>query len=149
MPRINVLGKINHFLDSVEAPTLELTFAQLTIQSFHQGQLLNCTVKENAKLRVHLPGPDGLAQMEVLDNLVFHFTFGFIRPTAMRPYHSKMLNLPRPLMDGLLLLDAEQLLLEFTIDTPNKDHNIQIQHRYTSIMKVRQLQIGDTTCGFI
>ena len=149
MSDTDVLGAIRQFVHQNGSTALELTFSSLEIHSFLNGKLLHVLTKPQGKVRIHPKKQQGLARMDVLDNLVFQFSFNFAVPHAAPVYQSSMLHLPRPLMDGTLKLDSEQLLLEFVIDTPNKDHNIQIQHRYTRIMEIKQLQVSDTTCGLI
>ena len=56
--------------------------------------------------------------MEVLEHLVFQFSFWFAAPTDLNHYQSGALVLPKPLSKGILTIDAEKLQLEFTIDTP-------------------------------
>ncbi|NDV15234.1 hypothetical protein GO009_04285 [Muricauda sp. TY007] len=136
MADIHVLGEIRHFLNQTTVTTLELTFSSLEIHSVFNDRLLHELTKPNGKIRIYYQKQPESAQMEVLDNLVFQFSFGFILPNTATVYQSNMLHLPRPLMDGKLLLDAEQLLLEFMIHTPNKEHKILVKHRYTHIVEI-------------
>ena len=149
MHNTDVLGAIRQFVHQDRSTALELTFSSLEIHSFLNGRLLHVLTKPQGKVRIHPQKQQRLPQMDVLDNLVFQFSFGFAVPNSAPVYQSSMLYLPRPLMDGALKLDSEQLLLEFVIDTPNKDHRIQIQHRYTRMMEVRQLKVSEITCDLI
>lgn len=140
MSKINILGEIHHFLDQTSAAFLEITFDQLEIHSLFQGNLLNKTIKEKAKICIGWCPRDGLAQMELRDNLVFQFTLKFTVPaTLVAPYTSTALQLPRPLAEGQMYLDSKKLVLQFVIDAPNKETQVHIQQEYTNVLGIKKI----------
>ncbi|MER3376040.1 MAG: hypothetical protein RIM83_15480 [Allomuricauda sp.] len=131
MANMHVLGEIKRFLDQKSSGILEITFAHLEILTYHNQKLLNRTLRQNSRIRIYEHRSMALAQMEVMDHLVFHFSLWFPTPAHTSHYQSKSLFLPRPLSHGILEMDAETLQLEFTIDTPNKNARVNVKHRYT------------------
>ncbi len=68
-----------------------------------------------------------------MDNLVFRFSFWFEKPTTENYFKVEMLQLPRPLAEGTLLMDAEKLILQFIIDAPDKNLQVHVKHTYSGI----------------
>jgi hypothetical protein len=78
--------------------------------------------------------------MEVLDHLVFKFSFWFEPPTSQFPFKSNALGLPRPLARGFLLINAEELDLQFTIEAPDPQLHILVQHCYGNPLQIKQVE---------
>nr|WP_293303482.1 hypothetical protein [Allomuricauda sp.] len=93
---IDLLGEIQYFLDQRTSTSLEITFSHLDIHLFNENKLLNRIVRENAKLRIHAPPSPGMPQMEVLDHLVFQFSFRFGLPTSKFSFESNALGMHDP-----------------------------------------------------
>jgi len=132
MPNNNILKKIASFLHRDTPSCLKITFHSLEILTYHNGILLNHTLKQNSKIHIHARKNKCLAQMEVLDHLVFQFSFCFPPPSSLETYQSKQLFLPRPLSNGVLTIDAEKLHLEFTIDAAEENLKVKVEHLYTN-----------------
>lgn len=130
----NVLGEINSFLEYSKAKTLEITFAQLEIDTYHNGKFLKTMQRPNSKIILYKLQNSTQAKMHVVDNLVFRFSFWLEKPSCYLTYKSKVLQLPRPLHQGFLEMDAKKLILWFTINAPSKDLQVQVTHKYSSIL---------------
>ncbi|TXN36132.1 hypothetical protein FVB32_16370 [Flagellimonas hymeniacidonis] len=130
----SILTEINTLLDDKSPKSCELTFALLDIDTYHNGTFLKRVQRPYPKIIIHKPVNSTSAQMEVQNNLVFSFSFWFEKPTCHFNYKSKMLQLPRPLTEGALEMDAEKLVLRFTIDAPDKVLQVRIQHTYTQLL---------------
>jgi len=137
---IDLLGEIQHFLDQRPNASLEITFAYLDIHLFNENKLLNRIVRENAKLRIHTPPSPGMPQMEVLDHLVFQFSFWFGLPTSKFPFESNALGMPRPLARGFLQINTDELDLQFTIEAPDPKLHILVQHCYVNPIHIKQVE---------
>ena len=130
----NILGEINAFLECRKSKTLEITFAQLKIDSYHNGKFLMPVHKSNSRITLYRLQNNNFAKMKVLDNLVFPFSFWFEKPATDLAYKNKMLQLPRPLAQGSLEIYAEKLVLHFTIEAPSKNLQVRVRHRYVNIL---------------
>nr|WP_299067267.1 hypothetical protein [uncultured Allomuricauda sp.] len=130
----SILTEINTLLDAKGSKSWELTFALLEIDTYHNGKFLKRVQHAYPKIVIYKPEHNTSAQMEVLDNLVFSFSFWFEKSIAHLDYKSKMLRLPRPLTQGTLQLDAKKLVLQFTIDVPDKALEVKVQHIYTQLL---------------
>ena len=141
MSNTNVLGEIKCFLGKSSPKPLEIVFAALEIQTFVKGRLLNTTTKKLGRIRVCMAEQNGIPYMEVLDHLVFRFSFYFPWPEVLHFFESTALDLPRPLVNGLLKIDSEKLQLGFTIDAPDENLIVQVKHSYTNALHLKK--IGD------
>ncbi|WP_420602832.1 hypothetical protein [Flagellimonas sp.] len=132
----NILGEINTFFERSPAKALEITFAQLKIDTYHNGQFLQQIQRPNCKIVLQKVVNNALAKMDVVDNLVFRFSFWFEKPTTENYFKGETLQLPRPLAEGTLQMDAEKLTLQFTIDAPDKNLQVHVRHIYTEIQRL-------------
>ena len=130
MQNTHLLRTISHFLDQSPYTSLELTFAHHTICNHQNGRFLNRVHKQQSRLLINKPPQSHLAQMVVVDNLLFNFSFSFNRPTNQNQYHGPMLQLPRPLDQGHLEISAAQLVLSFRIDAPDPALTVHITQTY-------------------
>lgn len=127
MPKTHVIYRIQNFLDQPKLTELNLCFDQLDIFSFYQGRFLNVKSRKFGNL-VLSKAPKGMARVEVMDQLIFSFTFHFFNGRK-----SKMLHLSRPLSDGHLQMDDDRFVLHFTIDSPDKDKQVQLCYVYQQL----------------
>jgi len=137
---IDLLGEIQYFLDQRTSTSLEITFSHLDIHLFNEHKLLNRIVRENAKLRIHAPPSPGIPQMEVLDQLVFQFSFRFGLPTSKFSFESNALGMPRPLARGFLQINTDELDLQFTIEAPDPQLHILVQHCYVNPLYIKLVE---------
>ncbi|MDC6365557.1 MULTISPECIES: hypothetical protein [Flavobacteriaceae] len=130
MSNTHLLRTLNHFLYQSPYTALEITFGQHQIQNQQNGQLLHTVHKQQSRLVINkLPNP-GLAQMVVVDNLLFNFSFLFLKPSKPLHYKSAMLQLPRPLDRGQLQIAPNALCLSFRIDAPDPALSVHVAHWY-------------------
>lgn len=134
MPKSDLQHVLARFLDHDKEKTLKLTFAQLHIHTYHRGKSLNRVTKTNAQILIRKLTTTQQLKMTVLDNLVFRFSFWFERPTIPLPYIGKMLWTPQPLQEGIFEMDAEKLVLQFTINAPDKALRVQVKHTYLQLL---------------
>ncbi|MGW9686758.1 hypothetical protein [Flagellimonas sp. 2504JD1-5] len=132
----NILGEINNFLERDSANTLEITFALLEIETYQNGKFLRRFHKPNCRIIIRRLKTSSLVKMDVVDNIAFRFSFRFEKPTSYLSYKSDMQQLPRPLAQGILEIEAEKLVLEFAIDAPDKELRVKVRHTYTQITDI-------------
>ncbi|MEP0462870.1 MAG: hypothetical protein ABJN84_17210 [Flavobacteriaceae bacterium] len=131
MPKSDLLPAIFDFLHCCSTINLEITFAQLDIHIYHNGHFLKRITKPNSRILLYKPQNRKIAQMDLLDNIAFRFSFEFDKPTSQLYYKSKRLYLPQPLTEGFLEMDAEKLSFSFTINSPS--NYVEITHVYRQI----------------
>lgn len=130
MSNTHLLRTLTHFLTQSPYTALEITFGQHQIQNHQNGQLLHTLHKQQSRLVINkIPNP-GLAQMVVVDNLLFNFSFLFPKPGNPLYYKGSMLQLPRPLDQGQLQITPNTLYLSFRIDAPDPTLSVQVAHYY-------------------
>ena len=115
---------------------MQITFASLEICNHQNGQLLHTLQRPQSRIILHKLPQKQLAELTVLDNLVFSFSFQFQIPNAQKLHDVAMLALPRPLDQGRLYLDEEKLQLSFRIDAPDPTLRVQVTHVYQRIRKL-------------
>ncbi|WP_067034358.1 hypothetical protein [Allomuricauda sp. CP2A] len=125
----------NHLHQSSPAP-LQITFAMLAIRNHQNGQFLNRVQRPQSRIILQKLPQQGLAELTVLDNLVFCFSFQFHIPNAGEFHDGEMLALPRPLDQGGLFVDNEKLRLSFRIDAPDPTLRVEVTHVYQNILKL-------------
>lgn len=95
-PNSNLIQTITNFLNQSSHTQLQLTFATLEIRNYQNEQLLHCVQRQQSRIFLQKMPQTGLAEMTLLDNLVFCFSFQFQIPTAGEFHDGEMLFLPRP-----------------------------------------------------
>ena len=129
---------IKDFLHQSPHTQLHITFAGLQIHNHTNGQFLNRVQRHHSRIILQKMPQKGLAQMTVLDNLVFSFSFQFCMPSAQKSHTVDMLELPRPLHRGRLCVDEEKLLLSFCIDAPDPTLCVEVTHVYQGILALER-----------
>ncbi len=130
MAPTSILEEIKNFLENDNYTTLELTFETLEISLFHHGKRLNQLVRQDAELILQKTNDPTIAEMDVVDNLVFPFLFTFNPQEALAGQTTQMQKLPRPLNHGSLCIKHYCLELEFTIESPSKEMELRVMHLY-------------------
>ena len=125
-----ILPLINHFIENNVQTSLMITFETLEITIYKNELPLHRLTNQNARIFIKKSLSPHLLQMEVMDNLVFNFSFLFTIPNSTENHASKMIQLPKPLNKGNLWVDENNLELEFKLDTPNEDLNLLANHFY-------------------
>ncbi|MGN7513016.1 MAG: hypothetical protein ACTHOM_01480 [Allomuricauda sp.] len=133
MPPIPVLSTFTDFLNQSSPAPLQITFANLSIRNHQNGQFLNHVQRQHGHIMLHKTLHKGVAELTVLDHLVFSFSFKFRMPHVGECQHITMQSLPRPLSHGKLYVDGEQMRLCFTIDAPDPLRCVAVTHVYQGI----------------
>ena len=138
MPTHPISSTVTQFLHQNSPDALHITFASLQICNHQNGQLLHRIHRPQSRIILQKMAQNQLAQITVLDNLVFSFSFQFQIPTAPIVHPVDMLALPRPLDHGRLLLDEEKLQLSFRIDAPDPTLRVEVTQVYQGILKLER-----------
>ncbi|MEM6540796.1 MAG: hypothetical protein AAF634_06515 [Bacteroidota bacterium] len=116
----NISELIQDFFETKKRKRLNLRFDQLDIFSFYQGEFL--TVKSRKKGHVIITktkNPHEL-RMRVMDQLIFSCALEFTKGKK-----SKMHNVPEPLAQGHIEMDADRFVLHYTMESQKKDQRLQ------------------------
>ena len=135
-PNPSLIQTIENFLHQNSPAQLQITFASLKIRNHQNGQLLHQVQRRQSRIILRKLPQKGLAELTLLDNLVFSFSFQFQIPKAQKFHDVEMLSLPRPLDQGRLCVDEEKLQLSFRIDAPNPTLRVRVTHVYQGILKL-------------
>ena len=138
MPTIPILPTIQDFLHKSPYASLELTFGTHLVLNSQNHRPFYPVQKQNSRIVINKKPKKGLAQMVVVDNLVFNFSFGFIPPKEQEFYLGAMLHLPSPLDKGHLHMDAEQLTLSFRIYARDPEWRIYVSQTYADISNLEK-----------
>ncbi|HBU76986.1 MAG TPA: hypothetical protein DEF18_02690 [Muricauda sp.] len=120
---------------------MQITFATLEIHNHQNGQFLNHLHRPQSRITLNKIPCSDLAELTVLDNLVFSFSFQFRLPQTKEFHTIEMLSLPRPLDHGKLLVDEEKLMLSFRIDAPDPSLRVEVMHTYQGICDLKELSL--------
>lgn len=134
----------NYFHQCSPAP-LQITFATLAIRNHQNGQFLNQVERRQSRIVLQKMSSGRLAKINVLDNMVFRFSFQFRLFGAGNFHDMEMLSLPRPLDSGMFGVDKEKLWLSFRIDAPDPSLRVQVVHTYQNICKLEAF--SEPLCG--
>lgn len=144
-PNPNLIQTITNFLLQSPRTQLQITFATLEICNHQNGQLLHKVQRQQSRIILQKILQKGLAEITVLDNLVFSFSFQFQIPSALTFHEVDMLSLPRPLDQGRLYMDEEKLQISFRIDAPDPSLRVHVTQVYHGIL--HQEHQRPTLCG--
>lgn len=139
MPSHPISSTFTNFLHQSSPEPLQITFASLEIRHYQNGQFLNQLQRPQSRIILQKMPCNDLAELRVVDNLVFSFSFQFRMPRAGEFHDIKMLSLPRPLDCGRLYLDEEKLRLSFRIDAPDPSLCVEVTHLYQGICHMERL----------
>ena len=140
-PNPSPLQIIQDFLHQNSQDQLQITFAHLEIRNKQHGQLLHKVQRHQSRIILHKLPQNGLAEITVVDSLVFSFSFQFQIPKSLGVYEGNMLCLPRPLDQGKLYVDAKKLQLSFRIDAPDPALRIDVTLTYQGILDLAGMPI--------
>ncbi|MEW2921263.1 hypothetical protein AB1A65_07325 [Muricauda sp. ANG21] len=139
MPTRPILSTLTNLLHQSSQTQLQIiTFASLEIRNYQREQLLHRVQRPQSRIILQKMPQKGLAEITVLDNLVFSFSFQFQILKAEEFYDAEMLVLPRPLDQGRMYLDEEKLQLSFLIDAPDPTLRVRVTHAYQGILKLER-----------
>ncbi len=138
MPPHPISSIFNDFLHQNSHAPLHITFAALEIINYQNGQFLNRVQRPHSRIILKKMPCSDLAELTVLDNLVFSFSFQFRMPQTKEFHNIEMLSLPRPLDHGKLFIDEEKLILSFRIDAPDPSLRVAVTHVYQGILSLER-----------
>ncbi len=139
MPSHPISSTFTNFLHQTSPAPLQITFATLEIHHYQKGQFLNHVRRPQSRIILKKIPCSDLAELTVLDNLVFSFSFQFRMPQTKEFHTIEMLSLPRPLDHGKLLVDEDKLMLSFRIDAPDPSLRVEFMHTYQGICDLKEL----------
>lgn len=137
-PNPNPVQTISDFLHQSSPTPLQITFATLEITNHQNGQFLNRVQREQSRIVLQKMPCGRMAKINVLDNMVFRFSFQFRLPLAAKCHNLEMRSLPRPLDRGRLSVDNEKLVLSFRIDAPDPSLCVEVTQVYKDICKLEE-----------
>jgi len=140
MPSLSISSTFTNLLHQSSPAPLQITFASLEICHYQNGQFLNHLHRPQSRIILQKMPCKDMAELRVLDNLVFSFSFQLRLPGAGECHDMKMLSPPRPLDRGRLYLDEEKLQLSFRIDAPDPSLRVEIAHLYQGICHLERLR---------
>lgn len=138
MPTVPILPTIQDFIHKSPYASLELTFDSHLVLNSQNHRPFSPVQKQNSRIVINKKLKRGLAQMVVVDNLVFNFSFGFTPPMEQEFYLGPMLHLPSPLDQGHLHMDADQLTLSFRIYARDPELRIHVSQTYADIYNMEK-----------
>ena len=133
MPQLDILQTIRHFLEQSSNTSLKLQFEYTEIRLLNNPCALHSIIRPNSRLVIYKTPNKPTAKMSVKDDLVFQFWFRFVPPTSLGYYINEVTDLPEPLSQGVLEINAAKLTLQFTIDGPEAHSGLRVQHVYTGL----------------
>ncbi|WP_127018622.1 hypothetical protein [Flagellimonas beolgyonensis] len=137
-PNSSPLQTVKDFLHHPSQDQLEITFSHLEIHNQQHGQWCKKVQRPQSRILLRKLPQNGLAEITVVDNLVFRFSFKFRIPISSEFNDLEMLCLPRPLDQGLLSMDDEKLQLTFRIDAPDPALHVQVTQVYQGILGLQR-----------
>lgn len=132
------LKTVKDFLHHPSQDPLQITFAYLDIHNQQQGQWCKKVQRPQSRILLRKLPQNGLAEITVVDNLVFRFSFQFRIPDTEACSNLEMLSLPRPLDQGRMYMDDEKLQLSFRIDAPDPSLRVQVTQVYQGILDLQR-----------
>lgn len=139
MPTPSILSTITDFLHQNTQEPLQITFAHLEICNQQRGQWCKKVQRRQSRILLRKLPQNGLAEITVMDNLVFRFSFQFRISETEACSNLEMLSLPRPLDQGQMYMDDEKLQLSFRIDAPDPSLRVQVTQVYRRICRMERL----------
>ncbi|WP_431162605.1 hypothetical protein [Flagellimonas beolgyonensis] len=139
MPTPSIVSTITDFLHHHSQDPLQITFAHLEICNQQHGQWCKKVHRPQSRILLRKLPQNRLAEITVVDNLVFRFSFQCRIPDTESYSNLELLCLPRPLDQGRLFLDDEKLQLSFRIDAPDPALRVQVTQVYHRICHVERL----------
>lgn len=135
-PHPNPVQTIRDYLHQSSPTPLQITFATLKIRNHQNGQLLNQVQRPQSRVILQKTPCSDIAEITVVDNMVFRFSFQFRLPRAAESHDIEMRSLPRPLDCGRLCMDKEKMVLSFRIDAPDPSLRVEVVQIYRDICKL-------------
>ncbi|MCL6275439.1 hypothetical protein M3P19_15600 [Muricauda sp. 2012CJ35-5] len=131
-----ILPTLCDFLRPNCTDVLQLTFACLDVELVDRPEPRSKVTRRNCHLYFYATKNQDRVKLRIVDNLAFPFTLQFEKPQHYGHYTSTTLILPKPLQDGTLEINADSLVLHFTITAPNSK-SLRVRHTYTQLKFAR------------
>ena len=122
--------QLQTFLQDPTRKRVVVVFPTLQIQTFRHGEPLHNIYLAEKRLRFLKTKTANVLRIQVLDNLVFRFSFVF--DSSAFHIHNKVCaqKLPRPLDKGWIRIQHNKVQLGFWIDGPDPDLQVYVEQRY-------------------
>ncbi|WP_435624304.1 hypothetical protein [Flagellimonas sp.] len=124
----NISEVIQDFFETKKRKRLNLHFDQLDIFSFYQGEFLNLKSRKSGRVVITKTANPRLMNMKVMDQIIFSCALEFTRGKK-----SKMQKVPEPLARGHIEMDADRFVLQYTLESPKKDRQLQFCFVYQKL----------------
>ena len=131
MTALPILPEIHKIFENQKPATWELSFDSLEIFAQYEGREYNCGHRPSGNLLLHTQPDSAVAQMEVMDHIMFSFTFSWTQPKVIDYYLLPMKNLEKPLSCGILSITPDQLTLTFVLE--EKDKALCLRYEYGAL----------------
>ncbi|WP_422858992.1 hypothetical protein ACOKFD_16910 [Flagellimonas sp. S174] len=120
MTVLPILPEIHKIFEYQKPATWELSFDALEISAHYEGREYHCGHRPSGNLLLHTQPNSKIAQMEVMDHIMFSFTFSWEQPKGTGCYFIPMKNLEKLFSCGILNITPDQLSLTFVIEEKEK-----------------------------
>ena len=123
-------AQLQSFLLDPTRERVAVVFPTLQIQTFRHGEQLNNLYLAQKRLRFLKTKTANVLRIQVLDNLVFRFSFVFDSSAFHIQNKVRAQKLPRPLDKGWIRIQHNKVQLGFWIDGPDPDLQVYVEQRY-------------------
>lgn len=133
MTVLPILPEIHKIFEYQKPATWELSFNALEITAQYEGREYKCEYRPSGSLLLHTQPDSAVAQMEVMDHIMFSFSFSWVPPKGTGYYFMPMKNLDTLLSCGILGITPDQLPLTFIIEEKEKDKALSLRYEYGAL----------------
>lgn len=123
--------QLDYFLKDAEQKRLVIHFPTLQIKTFQHGACLQNVLLKDRRLRFVKTKDPKLLRVQVLDNLVFRFSFVFSIAAFLEGNKICARKLPCPLEKCWIQLHKDAVSLGFWIDGPDPNLRVYVEQMYS------------------
>ena len=120
MTVLPILPEIHKIFEYPKPATWELSFNDLEISAQYESRLYNCGHRPSGSLLLHTQPNSAIMRMEVMDHIMFYFTFSWEQSKVTGYRIIPMKNLEKPISGGILSITPHKLTLTFIIEEKSK-----------------------------
>ncbi len=124
--------QLNSFLRDPEKKRMVIHFPHLQIKTFQHNERLQTISLCDRRLRFVKTQPPTMLRVQVMDNLVFRFSFVFSVEALQINKKVCAQKLPRPLEKGWIRIQHNKVQLGFWIDGPDPNLRVYVNQQYLS-----------------
>ena len=123
-------SQLQTFLQDPTRERVVVVFPTLQIQTFRHGEHLHNLYLAQKRLRFLKTKTANVVRIQVLDNLVFRFSFVFSTRTLQSQNKVCAKKLPRPMDKGWIWIQINSVQLVFWNDGPDPNLRVYEEQRY-------------------